>query len=122
MIRCRDGSFYTGIAKEPEKRFQTHQRGRGAKYTKTHPPEKIVFLQSFGSWAEALQAEIRLKRLSHFQKEKRIFSGNNLLFADNAAPGTGSGSADSPDADNGTGRTHAGLGGCTAGGEEAHAT
>ena len=39
MLRCRDGSLYTGVTTDVERRFAQHRAGTGAKYTRTHPPE-----------------------------------------------------------------------------------
>ena len=44
MLRCEDGSLYTGIASDVEKRFAMHKSGHGAKYTRSHPPVAVVYL------------------------------------------------------------------------------
>ena len=43
MLRCRDGSLYTGVTTDVERRFAQHRAGTGAKYTRSHPPEAIVY-------------------------------------------------------------------------------
>ena len=43
MLRCEDGSLYTGIASDVEKRFAVHKSGHGAKYTRSHPPVAVVY-------------------------------------------------------------------------------
>ena len=47
MLRCADGSLYTGIAADVERRFEEHKSGRGAKYTRSHPPLAVVYRESF---------------------------------------------------------------------------
>jgi predicted GIY-YIG superfamily endonuclease len=68
ILLCGDGSFYTGIARDVEKRFAVHQKGQGAKYTRAHKPQEIWC--RFGPYphGQALQEEIRVKRLSHQEK------------------------------------------------------
>lgn len=61
VLVCSDKSLYTGIAINPEKRFQQHVMGRGGKYTRSHKPEKIVYLESLGSRGEALKREWEIK-------------------------------------------------------------
>lgn len=45
MLRCEDGSLYTGIASDVEKRFAMHKSGHGAKYTRSHPPVAVVYCE-----------------------------------------------------------------------------
>jgi len=72
ILRCKDGSYYTGHAKDVEKRFEMHKRGRGAKYTQMHEPEKLVYLEEFESRGEAMRRERRIKTLSHNKKQQLI--------------------------------------------------
>jgi len=72
ILRCKDGSYYTGHAKDVEKRFEMHKKGRGAKYTRMHEPEKLVYMEEFESRSEAMKRERRIKTLSHNKKQQLI--------------------------------------------------
>jgi predicted GIY-YIG superfamily endonuclease len=72
ILRCKDGSYYTGHAKDVEKRFEMHKKGRGARYTRMHEPEKLVYLEEFESRSEAMKRERRIKTLSHNKKQQLI--------------------------------------------------
>jgi predicted GIY-YIG superfamily endonuclease len=72
ILRCKDGSYYTGHAKDVEKRFEMHKKGRGAKYTRMHEPEKLVYTEEFESRGEAMKRERRIKTLSHNKKQQLI--------------------------------------------------
>lgn len=68
MLRCGDGSLYTGIAKDVQKRLKVHQAGRGAKYTATHLPVELVWTVEVLTWKEAMIEEARIKRLPRKKK------------------------------------------------------
>jgi len=72
ILRCKDGSYYTGHAKDLEKRFEMHKKGRGARYTRMHEPEKLVYMEEFESRSEAMKRERRIKTLSHNKKQQLI--------------------------------------------------
>jgi predicted GIY-YIG superfamily endonuclease len=72
ILRCKDGSYYTGHAKDVEKRFEMHKKGRGARYTRIHEPEKLVYTEEFESRGEAIRRERRIKTLSHNKKQQLI--------------------------------------------------
>lgn len=72
ILRCKDGSYYTGHAKDVEKRFEMHKKGRGARYTRMHEPEKLVYMEEFESRSEAMRRERRIKTLSHNKKQQLI--------------------------------------------------
>jgi len=64
MVRCRDHTLYTGIAKDPAKRLAAHNGGKdGAKYTRSRRPVRLVYLEAFPSRSEAAKREYALKRL-----------------------------------------------------------
>lgn len=77
MIRCEDGSLYTGSTDDPERRYAMHAAGKGAKYTRSHKPAELAASWAVGSKPEALKLESRIKRLSKREKE-RIVSGGPL--------------------------------------------
>jgi predicted GIY-YIG superfamily endonuclease len=78
ILRCKDGSYYTGHAKDVEKRFEMHKKGRGARYTRAHEPEKLVYTEKFESRSEAMKRERRIKTLSHNKKQQLINDNGNL--------------------------------------------
>lgn len=72
ILRCKDGSYYTGHAKDVKKRFEMHKRGRGARYTRMHKPEKLVYVEEFESRGEAMERERRIKTFTHNKKQQLI--------------------------------------------------
>ena len=68
MLRCRDDSLYTGIAKDVQRRLRMHQAGRGAKYTATRLPVELVWQHEVATWSDAMREERRIKRLSKARK------------------------------------------------------
>lgn len=68
ILRCQDGTLYTGITNNLEKRLATHKNGTGAKYTRSHKPDKIVFTKKFRGKGPALRYEIKIKQLPRSQK------------------------------------------------------
>lgn len=68
ILRCGDGTLYTGYARDPQKRMQTHNAGRGAKYTRARLPVKLLYTECFSSRSEAQQREAQIKQLSRMQK------------------------------------------------------
>ena len=72
MIRCKDGSIYTGMTNNLEERLNKHISGSGAKYTKTHKAEKIEIAWKSKSKSLACKLEYQLKQLNKYQKEEII--------------------------------------------------
>jgi len=72
LIECEDGSLYTGIAVDPDARFAAHAAGKGARYTRSHPPRRLLFTLAFPDRSSASKAEYRLKQMS--ADEKRRFA------------------------------------------------
>jgi putative endonuclease len=68
VIECEDGSLYTGIAVDPQARFAAHAAGKGARYTRSHPPRRLLVTLPFPDRSAASRAEYRVKRLSAAQK------------------------------------------------------
>lgn len=79
MLRCADGTIYSGYTTAPYRRTTVHNSGRGAKYTRSRLPVKLVFLESFSTKSEALKREAALKRLSHADKISLIKQSANLI-------------------------------------------
>jgi putative endonuclease len=68
LLVCRDGRTYAGIATDVAARFAVHSSGKGAKFTRSNPPVRVLGAQSFGSKSEALKAEAALKKLDRAQR------------------------------------------------------
>ena len=68
-------TLYCGYTDNVEKRFQAHLEGKGAKYTRSHKPIKIVYQKEFETKSDAMKEERRIKKLSRFEKLKLI---NNI--------------------------------------------
>ena len=76
MLACADGSLYTGIATDVDKRFAAHRSGRGAKYTRSHPPVAIVYREACDDKSAALRREAAIKKLPRAEKLK-LAEGTN---------------------------------------------
>jgi len=79
LIRVKNGSLYTGIAMDVERRFSEHVAGgkQGAKYLRGRGPLKLVFRQKIGSRSQALKTEAAVKKMPRAQKENLIREGGN---------------------------------------------
>jgi putative endonuclease len=77
IAECADGSYYTGIAKDVEKRLKAHNEGKGAKYTRTHGPVTLLFREPQADYSTALKREYQVKRLPKARK-KRFVLGEKL--------------------------------------------
>jgi putative endonuclease len=74
ILQCIDGSFYTGYTKDIDARTKQHQNGKGAKYTKSHKPEKLAYVELHESRGKAMKREREIKKLSHQQKQDLVNS------------------------------------------------
>ena len=73
IVQCADGSLYCGIAIDVNVRIAQHNGGtRGARYTKSRRPVRLVYCETCGSRSDALKHEIRIKKLSRAEKERLI--------------------------------------------------
>ena len=70
IVRCNDGTYYTGWTNDIEKRVKTHNEGKGAKYTKTRRPVTLVYYESFQTKEEAMRREWEIKQMKRGEKEK----------------------------------------------------
>ena len=87
LIECADGSIYTGIAIDVAARYAAHARGQGARYTRAHPPARLLATQAFPDRSSASKAEYRIKQLK--PAEKRILAAQlSAATGDAAAPET----------------------------------
>ena len=72
ILRCADGTLYTGIAKDLEQRLERHRRGKASKYTRCRLPVTLAWKRRVMSWSRALKEEIRIKSLTRAQKEELL--------------------------------------------------
>ena len=76
ILRCKDSTLYTGITTDVEKRFEAHQSGKGAKYTRGRGPLELVYRETCGTYSDALKRECAVKELSRLQKQDLIDTYN----------------------------------------------
>jgi putative endonuclease len=69
ILRCGDGSFYTGATKDLDARLRLHQAGRASRYTRAHLPVTLVWSLGCASWSAALREEHRIKQLRRRDKQ-----------------------------------------------------
>ncbi len=69
-----DGSYYTGYTKNLDERTKQHENGKGARYTKSHKPQKLAYVELFNSRSSAMKRERVIKKLNHQQKQELILS------------------------------------------------
>ena len=72
MLRCGDGSLYTGITTDLQRRLEEHRSGKGAKYTRSRCPLELVYWEECGDKSKALKRELEIKSLSRTEKLKLI--------------------------------------------------
>ena len=68
ILRCQDGSLYTGITDDVDRRLAAHRAGKGAKYTRGRGPLELVYQEFCGSHSHALRRELEIKSLTKTQK------------------------------------------------------
>ncbi|MBC7786849.1 MAG: GIY-YIG nuclease family protein [Methylophilaceae bacterium] len=71
MIECKDGSIYTGIAVDVAARYLAHVSGVGARYTRSHPPQKLLIVIEYPNRSSASKVEYAIKQLT--ASEKRLY-------------------------------------------------
>ena len=72
IVRCADGTLYTGWTNDLEKRMKAHNEGMGAKYTRSRRPVELVYSEEHETKEEAMSREYRIKRMSRQQKMELI--------------------------------------------------
>ena len=80
ILRCRDGSLYTGITTDVEKRLEMHRSGKGAKYTRGRGPLELVYREKCGGHSEALKRELQVKALT--RKQKMVLIGKENILSE----------------------------------------
>jgi putative endonuclease len=78
IVRCSDGTLYTGYARDPHAREKVHNTGRGAKYTAARRPVSLIYFESFRTVNQALKREHQLKGWARARKEALIAGPGNL--------------------------------------------
>lgn len=73
MLRCGDGSLYTGATDDVARRLAVHQRGKGGRYTRSHLPVSLAYWEELPDRSAALRREAEIKRLS--RREKLALAG-----------------------------------------------
>lgn len=68
ILKCSDGTLYTGWTNDIEKRLTAHNAGKGAKYTKSRRPVELVYLEKFDTKEEAMRREHAIKQLKRQEK------------------------------------------------------
>lgn len=77
ILLCKDGSLYTGISNNVEKRFLEHKNGKGGRYTRSHKPLRLVYQEKLQTRSEALKREFEIKSWDRAKKIKLCQQGNN---------------------------------------------
>ena len=77
ILSCGDGTFYTDWTTDLEKRVKVHNQGKGAKYTRSRLPVKLLYSEEYSEKGEALRREAAIKKLTRRQKEMLI-AGNQM--------------------------------------------
>ena len=72
LLECGDGSLYTGYTNRLARRLAAHQAGKGAKYTRSRLPVRLVYYECYPTKGEALRRECAIKRLRREEKERLI--------------------------------------------------
>ncbi len=74
ILKCSDGTFYTGWTNDLDRRLAAHNAGKGGKYTRVRCPVELVYYEAFETKQEAMSREWHIKQLSRRQKEELIKS------------------------------------------------
>ena len=74
ILRCHDGTLYTGAAMDLERRLREHRAGRASRYTRARLPVAMVWSAETASWGEALREEHRIKALPRVAKEELLLA------------------------------------------------
>lgn len=72
IAECRDGTWYTGWSTDPERRIAVHNSGKGAKYTRSRLPVKLIYTELAADRIEAMRREYAIKQMSRAEKEKLV--------------------------------------------------
>ena len=77
IAECGDGTWYTGWTTDPVSRLQAHNNGKGAKYTRSRLPLRLVYQEEFPGKIEAMRCEYRIKKMTRKEKEQYVREHKN---------------------------------------------
>lgn len=80
ILRCSDGTYYTGYTDHLERRVKVHNEGKGAKYTRGRLPVELIYYEEFETKTDAMKREWKLKQLDRRSKEQLISEKKELLY------------------------------------------
>lgn len=80
ILRCRDDSLYTGIAKDIVKRIDKHNKGKGAKYTRSRLPVRLIAQRWMKNKSNALRLEAFIKKQNPQEKVSKMFEWNDEIY------------------------------------------
>jgi len=72
LLRCADGTLYTGISTDPDRRLSQHNAGTASRYTRARLPVRMLWREAQNGHGEALRREVAIKKLPRSEKEKLI--------------------------------------------------
>lgn len=72
IVKCSDGTYYTGWTNDIKKRVKAHNEGKGAKYTKPRRPVELAYYEAYETKEEAMRREWEIKQLSRKEKEELV--------------------------------------------------
>ena len=72
ILKCADGTYYTGWTTDPEKRIRVHNSGKGAKYTRARRPVELIYTEEYRNKTDALRREYAIKQLTRKEKEELV--------------------------------------------------
>lgn len=78
ILKCKDGTLYTGWTNNLEKRLKDHNEGKGAKYTKARRPVELVYYEAFETKEEAMSREYAIKQMKRSEKEALVQYENSM--------------------------------------------
>ena len=81
MLKCSDGTLYTGRTNDLEKRVEAHNSGKGAKYTKARRPVELAYYEEFETKEQAMKREYAVKQLGRKEKQELI-AGKKVKLSD----------------------------------------
>ena len=78
IVECADGTYYTGWTVNPERRVAVHNKGRGARYTRTRCPVRLVYLEELPDKKSAMKRELAIKRMKRGMKKKLVLRSTQV--------------------------------------------
>ena len=87
ILRCADGTLYTGWTNDLERRLKTHNAGKGGKYTRARLPVELVYYEQYPTKAEAMRREWRIKGMPRAEK-LRLIEARREAYPDASGPAT----------------------------------